>query len=585
MLLKKTLLGMSLLAILLSPLPLKALDFSLHGYYRVRTAYYHDLDTQRPSLRVNQGGLGDNDRFGSILFNQQRLRLEPTLKVNDNLSLHTQLDVLDNILFGTKEVKHLDFHSPIIGTIQLPGAGGAIGMVGGQGGENETLNIRRVYMDIMTPGGKIRIGRQPSQFGLGVFSNDGNGPEGDFGDTYDRFLYLAGLDLSKDTTVNVGFVADIAFTEVFDPRIDGLGAAISSPQQDMYNFGALILLDHPNLMLGGTLGLRYRNGREGETTTTARQILVDAAGDPVLDDNQNYQTSDPVAAGHDGNTKLFFTDLYADFKQGPFRLQGEYVLMWGKLSTGIAVDAIPFNNLPASARGAIEMLQQNDIFVQMGALEARYSLDLFGEYESSVALKGGYASGDARPLSSKITQYGFRPDYHVALLMFRVPLGSSPRITQANGNGQGSRLLVGAVPVTGNTINNAFYGVVELKQEIGMSSLVPMSSDVNIGFRIISAWAPSNNFDIDFAEMTGFADLPTVVNSNKWYGFEVDALFEARFFKNLRFLLEAGYLLPGPAYDVEVQVFNPTNLAEVNTIPFDGANWVMGIRSSMSLEF
>jgi hypothetical protein len=552
----------------------------MHGYYRVRNVYYHDLDTQRPNPRVNQGGLGDNDRLGTVVFHQQRLRLEPLLKVNDNLSLHMQMDVLDNILFGTKEVDFLDFHSPIIGTIQLPGAGGALGVVGGQAGENQTLNIRRVYMDIMTPGGKLRIGRQPSHFGLGIFSNDGNGPEGDFGDTFDRILYLGGVDISKDASINIGFVADLAFTETTDPRIEGLAGTFAGPEKDMYNFGGLLMLDHPNIMFGGTVGLRYRNGTEGAATTTARQILVDSVGDPTLDGNSNFQTSDPVAAGRDGNTMLYFGDFYTDFKKGPFRLRGEYVLAFGKLSTGIAIDAIPFNNLPASARGPIEMGQQNDIFIQMGAVEADYDLD-FG----TATLKGGYASGDARPISSKITQYGFRPDYHIALLMFRVPLGSSPRITQANGNGTGSRLLVGAVPVTGNNINNAVYGVVQYKQNINIDSIIPMSEDVKVGARFVTAWARSNSFDIDFAEMTGFNDLPTVIQSNKWYGFEVDAFFEARFFEKLRFLLEAGYLHPGSAYDVEVQVFNPTNLAEVNTIPFDGANWAMGVRSSLALEF
>ena len=62
-----------------------AFDFAIHGYYRSRVEYYHDLDTQRPNSGVNQGGLGDNDRVGSILFSQQRFRLEPWMKINDNI--------------------------------------------------------------------------------------------------------------------------------------------------------------------------------------------------------------------------------------------------------------------------------------------------------------------------------------------------------------------------------------------------------------------------------------------------------------------------------------------------------------------
>ena len=254
--------------------------------------------------------------------------------------------------------------------------------------------------------------------------------------------------------------------------------------------------------------------------------------------------------------------------------------MAGKISTGLAIDAIPFNNLPATARGPIAMPAQNTMLVQMGAMEFEATYP-FGDF----LLQGGYASGDAQPLSSKITQFGFRPDYQIALLLFHAPLGSSPQVTQANGNGAGSRQLVGAVPVTGNYINNAIYGALGYTYHLDISTLVPKASDTKVGIKFITAWAPSNNFDIDFAEMTGFADLPRVVNSNKWYGWEADANFQSRFFDHFLFDLTAGLLMPGPAYDVEVAVFNPTNLAQVNTIPFDGANWIWGIRTNLIVDF
>ena len=41
--------------------------------------------------------------------------------------------------------KNINFLSPIVGTIQLPGAGGAYGVVGGESGENKALNVRRAF--------------------------------------------------------------------------------------------------------------------------------------------------------------------------------------------------------------------------------------------------------------------------------------------------------------------------------------------------------------------------------------------------------------------------------------------------------
>ena len=168
---------------------------------------------------------------------------------------------------------------------------------------------------------------------------------------------------------------------------------------------------------------------------------------------------------------------------------------------------------------------------------------------------------------------------------FNAPLGSSPRITQTNGSGTGSRQLVGAVPVTGNFINNTYYTTLGFKMPLDFSSGVPHFNYAKVGIKAISAWAPARNVDIDFAEMTGLATLPRVIQSQKWYGLEVDGSFELKVFDHVLFDLTAGYMKPGSAYNVEVQTFSPANLAQVNAIPFDGANWVWGVRSNVIIDF
>lgn len=563
------------------PTRLSAFEFSSNGYLRSRVVYYHDLDLQQPNSQVNQGGLGDNDRFGSMLFVQERLRLDPIAKLNDHISIHTQFDILDNVIAGTETVKQIDFLSPIVGTIQMPGAGGALGVTGGESGENKVFNVRRAYVDILTPGGKFRLGRQASQWGLGVFLNDGTGYNDDFGDSFDAITYLAALETERFGSLTMGASANFVFTEQQDPRISGIGQSITSPSKGMYQFAGLALYEIKDFSFGSLFGVRYRNGTEGDTTTTARQILVDGTGTPVLDSSGNFQLTDPVAAGLDGDTLLYFFDLYTKYQQGPFKLQGEYVMMLGKISTGLAIDSIPFNNIPPAGRGPIQLPAQNTMRVQMGAVEAEYTAPFGGEF----TLQGGYASGDSQPLSSRIKQFGFRPDYQIALLLFHTPLGSSPRITQTNGNTVGSRLLVGAVPVTGNFINNAYYGTIGFKMPFDFSSGIPGFNSAKAGIKVISAWAPARNVDIDFAEMTGLGTLPRVIQQNKWYGLEVDGSFEIKVFDHVLFDLTAAYLHPGPAFDVEVVPFSPANLAQVNAIPFDGANWAWGVRSNVIIDF
>lgn len=581
--------------------PLAAFDFTAHGYYRNRTAYYHDLDTQQPNSSIAQPGLGDkpcrpdadrvnqpgdNDCFGSILFNQSRLRVEPMLKVNDNISIHTQIDIIDNLIFGTEKTKQLDFVSPIVGTVQVPGSGGALGMVGGEAGENKVLNIRRAWMNLLTPMGVFRIGRQPSHWGLGIFQNDGNGIDDDFGDTFDRILYLASLDTVKSGTFSFGLAADLTFSNQRDPRISGLGGALQAFDHDMRQFAGILMYEKEgeksSFGLGTFSGIRYRKGNKGTTTTTARRVL-DANNDgiPDLDSKGNSQLTDPLPAGRDGDTFLYFADAYArlDFLSH-YRFQVEYVYLAGDLSTGLAVDAVPFNNLPANALGPYEMPDQSQLQVHMAAMEAEANYD-FGEF----LLKSGFASGDPDPLSSKITQFGFRPDYQIGLLMFHVPLGRSPSVTQANGNGVGSRLLVGGVPVTGNFINNAIYAALGYKQHLNIQSVVPKSKDVKVGLKVISAWTNESNFNIDFAQITGITGLPKLTNESRWYGWEVDSSFEGRFFEYLFARIDAGALFPGSAYDVDVNSFTPGNISQVNTVPFDRADWALGVKGMLAVEF
>ncbi len=588
---RTTLALITAIACLVSTTEAWAFSFAIHGYLRNRVEFYQNLDAQKANPNINQGGLGDNNRFGSIMFAQQRLRVSPWFKLNDHLSLHSSIDVIDNIVYGTNASRQFDFHSPIIGTIQIPGAGGAIGVTGPEStGQFQAFNLRHAYADILLPIGKLRIGRQPSHFGVGLFQHNGEGLEDDFGVNSDRILFITSVELAQleggiikkeGHVINTGVSIDFAFTGAEDPRDKGIGEIIRGPSRNMWQFAAFGLYQAPKFEVGLASGVRFRNGVEGDTTTQARPILVDDTGTPITDANGNFQVGELEDAGIDGNTLLYFADLYSKFNiTDEISISGEYVFLNGNISTGVAIDSIPFNGLPAGARGVIELPAESGMRVHMAALEVKGDHS-FGEW----LFQGGLASGDAEPLSSRITQFGFRPDYQIAMLMFNVPIGSSPRITQGNQNGVGGRVLVGAEAVSGNFINNAIYGALGYKHKLNMSKVAKFISNAKVGLKAITAFAPKSNFNIDFAEMTGFDDLPKVVQPSKWYGVEIDASFEMTMFENFIFSLQGAYLFAGPAYDVELEIFDPLNLGQINTVPFDGANDVWGIKSSMIWRF
>lgn len=509
------------------------------------------------------------DRFGLIAFNQVRARLEPMLKINDHLSIHTQFDVLDNVVFGSQATKQLEVLSPVVGTLTLPAQTGSVSLVGGQAGENGALNFRRAYMDILFPVGKLRVGRQPSHWGLGIFQNDGNGRQDDFGDSADRVLYMAQFDTSDDGALSAGLAWDIAYEAQRDPRIGGVSNIVAN-SRDISQYAAIILYEQSDFSAGVFGGFRRRSSGSGTTMQ-----VTNAQGTTVND-------------GIDGNTLVYFADLYARYSFEEYDFKAEYVFLGGKMSTGLALNAVPFNsvysasgvNATGTAGGIIALPAKQDVQVSMAAFEATGSYKWGGEWD----LKSGFAQGDASPLSQRITQYGFRPDYHVALLMFNVPLGTSPALVGASSQAGGAvARLAGGVPITGNFVNNAIYVSTGYQHHLDIKNAIKDCNDFSVGGRVTTAWAHKNPLDLNFQALLGDTTLPIVRNSSKWYGVEGDIVVESKFYDHLYAGLEAGLLFPGSAYDSKVDSNILGSL--VQAIPAEKAKIAYGGRLTLMIEF
>lgn len=541
-------------------------DFSTHGYYRMRSVVSNDLDLQNTNSALPHS----NSRFGLIAYNQMRLRLEPTLTVNDRIVIRSEFDILDNLLFGTNETRQLNINVPVVGTLNFPAGAGSFRQTGTTAGENGSINVRAVWTDILAPIGLFRIGRQPSHWGLGIFQNDGRGRQGDFGDIVDRILYLAQRPVSGGS-LSAGVLFDIPFEAQIDPRARGLDTAVRSNAQDTYQVAALALYEEQLYSAGLFGGYRYRNGPEGATTMN----VTDALGTQV-------------ASGIDGNTGLYFGDLYGrvEFQQYRFQMEGIYI--GGKVTTGLAVDGIAFQGIgaanaanPCGSGGIICMPANQPIQVAMAAFEADAEYAFGGEWN----VKSGFAQGDGNVLSSKITQLGFRPDYQVALMMFNFPLGSSPSFFDSTSGAQ----LAGGVPTTGNNINNALYVSAGYKHRLDLEHVLPGVNWLKVGTQATTAWAHKRNVNLDFAALTGTANLPVIVETanttfKRWYGVEVDLSMEAAFFdEHLFVFMEGGALLPGRAYDIEVGLTNPGSI--VDPVPNDGANIGWMARLTTMVEF
>jgi hypothetical protein len=174
---------------------------------------------------------------------------------------------------------------------------------------------------------------------------------------------------------------------------------------------------------------------------------------------------------------------------------------------------------------------------------------------------------------------GFRPDYDVALILFDQPIGTSPAIVI------GGVTELGRKPMSPNYVNNAIYATLEYKHEFDIRQAVPWAEDFKLGLKAISAYAPSNNLDLNFTEMTGVSNLPYLVNRSHWYGYEIDGSIEATFFEALKWKTTVGAFIPGPLYDIKNDNGSIDATGFIDTILFDKANLAFAGKSTLYFEF
>ncbi|MEE2830138.1 MAG: hypothetical protein VX498_13190 [Myxococcota bacterium] len=114
------------------------------------------------------------DRSGWLV---QRGRFEPIVRIG-GIKAQATIDVLDNVLWGDNE-----------NLANTPLFAGSPSTTQVNGDVADSIQVKRLWIEWKTAFGLLRIGRQPSNWGLGLLANDGNGFKNDFGDAYDGATY------------------------------------------------------------------------------------------------------------------------------------------------------------------------------------------------------------------------------------------------------------------------------------------------------------------------------------------------------------------------------------------------------------
>ena len=350
--------------------------FQPHGYLRMRGEFFNNMN-----LGVGQdqahNSLFSGPYIGNPPGNSQsdanfRFRFEPTIAVSEDLSIHFQADMLDNILLGSDPVsdKTLDPFTPL--------------NVLASSRASSAINVKRVWGEVNTALGEFLFGRMGYNWGLGILHNDGNCLDCDYGDTYDRLAFAprevkghhftAMFDLLDKGPSNSGPMNDLGRPVDLDTLDDAYRVAISvtrvdtaeeikrklAAQQWVINYGLVI-----------------------DYMTQGWQESNNDLGTPLINPTQRALAAQRTA-------KFTQPDFFISLKRKKWRLDAEVASTIGNISSRANNDGTVSTILNGTRQSALEPVT----FLQFGgALQTDFTMLtadslLFG-------LDLGAASGDA----------------------------------------------------------------------------------------------------------------------------------------------------------------------------------------------
>ena len=365
-------------------------QFKLDGYYRVRANAFGDL---------YQG----QETAGTYMTH--RVRLQPELNFEDRAKFILMADALDGVVWGDNA--SIASTSLFAGDPSLTGFGGQ---------EVAPVQIKRAWMEFKIPLGLFRVGRQGSQWGMGLLANDGNGfddtfGENKFGATYDRAIF-ATRPISIAQTILGKRDSNIPL--IFAIGVDRL---VEDPLLQYYGYSCDIA--DPDDGCEDTETHGYTEERDADRRTddwwvdSADDVwemvyVLRYAGEGIK--LPGKQVGDITAGAYMVNRKqeetssnVLILDAYLKAEVAGAFVEGEV------LHVGGDTRAITLQNGDPDAEDPL--YKKADIWGYV--VRGGYQKELW-----TVGMEHGYASGDNSVTDERFTGRPLAPDHNVGLLLY-----------------------------------------------------------------------------------------------------------------------------------------------------------------------
>jgi hypothetical protein len=347
------------------------LRFQIHGEYQLRYENLRSfpLDPTLTTVNAHPGAISDS--LGQNNFLYHWLRVTPRFQIKENLEFVGQIDVLTGMLFG--DVAHDD------GADQTP-----------RDNYNGFSNIqpRWLYLQWKTPIGVLRVGQQPSHWGMGIVANDGDHPslfgEYRYGDISERVLF-ATKPFGKTSAFTVAAAGDLVYRD-----------AEADITQQNYAMQAILLAElerGPNQI--GLYGVYRHQWR-------------DQVSEPLFPYLETINVGIIDAAG-----------------RFAVPVKGTQAVLFGAGEGAVIVGATnEERTLEEAQTGALTKIRSYGgaatvgvaHVARCGCKDETEDARLFGDVVGQIEV--GYASGDANPVDDTEHRFTFNPNHKVGLLLF-----------------------------------------------------------------------------------------------------------------------------------------------------------------------
>jgi uncharacterized protein (TIGR04551 family) len=466
--------------------------FEIDGYFRLRTDWRSkfnlgliDHGNGAPyinSLTCSEDATGVSSGCSSSIGTaDMRLRFEPVIHLSEQVTIHTQIDVLDNVVLGsTPSGINWD------GTQPVGPSGFATSQTTPEGGTNwvtDSIRVKRAWGEVVVPDlAVLRFGRMPEQWGLGILHNSGGADElhgtycldCDSGDTVDRVSVGRNI---PGTDIDAAFGLDWVSTGMTTGQSSAASVSTDSVLAD--------LDDADDVSEWLFVLSRLDSPAEWKQTVDSGRLAFNW-GVHFLYRTQDYDSTTVTLGEETPETNvvvrglsMYIPDAYVRLGKGKLLVEAELAFIFG------SVDSL------ADLTDA--SVTDTSIFAMGGVGRISYKL---ADDDLDLGLEVGYASGDSwenakqgntdirgvpvipamATQGNAIHAFRFNPDYRVDLILFRQLIGTVANTTYIRPmisydlsrrfRARGQALIAFANKIVSTPGNSEMYGV-ELDAELG----------------------------------------------------------------------------------------------------------------------